>query len=189
VNGFAPLALDCWHWLARVSVQASVLILLVLAVQWACRKWMSPAWRHSLWLLVVARLLLPASLESRVSLFNWVGLRSTSAAPQRLASAITLSQTALLASAPASLPPASQQGAQASAAPAKPPALKAQLVLTEPAASASPKTGWNWRKLMLWFSALWLAGVLVLSWRVLAETLRLRKSIVPKRLVTDTAVL
>jgi len=192
VNRLDALALDCWHWLARVSLQGSVLILLVLAVQWACRRWMSPAWRHSLWLLVVARLVMPASLESRLSLFNWLGLHSTSASPRRLASPITISETAILASTPQGAAPSSGpsgKGSHPSPVPTKISSPKAQLVLNEPSASAPSDTGWKWGKPVLWLSVVWLAGAIVLSWRVLVETLRLRKSIVPKRLVTDTAVL
>src|SRR5438552_14746691 len=105
MNGLHPLALGCWHWLARVSWQASVLILLVLIVQWVCRRWMSPAWRHSLWLLVVARLVLPVSLESRVSVFNWLGIHSPANTPRRLVAPISLSG-AVLPTAEAIRPPA-----------------------------------------------------------------------------------
>jgi len=61
------------HWLeglGRVSGQAAVLVLLVLLVQWLCRSRLTPRWRWALWLLVVGRLLLPASLPPPWSLFN-----------------------------------------------------------------------------------------------------------------------
>src|SRR5947209_3250770 len=88
----SSLALNCWDWLGRVSWQVSVLILLVLLVQWMCRRWMSPAWRHSLWLLVVARLLLPSSIESRISVFNWlhIGPPSTAGNHRPLTAPISL---------------------------------------------------------------------------------------------------
>jgi bla regulator protein BlaR1 len=82
------------HWLASVlkaSWQAGVLILLVLAVQWAFGRRLSPGWRYGLWLLVVARLALPWTIPSSVSVFNLLGstqareavgsLRAGSAAP------------------------------------------------------------------------------------------------------------
>ena len=62
-----------WAWLTRASWQTAVLVLLVLAVQWALRKQLTPRWRGALWWLVVIRLLLPFSLPSGVSLFNWIG--------------------------------------------------------------------------------------------------------------------
>ena len=56
--------------LSRASWQASWLILLVLVAQVTLRRWLSPAWRSALWLLVVARLLLPVTPSSAWSLFN-----------------------------------------------------------------------------------------------------------------------
>lgn len=62
-------------WLARSSVQAAVLALLVLAVQGLLRGHLTPAWRYRLWLLVVLRLILPFSLPSDLSIFNLVPAR------------------------------------------------------------------------------------------------------------------
>ena len=56
--------------LGRVSARAAVLVLLVLLVQRLFRKQLSPRWRCALWMLVVARLLLPVSIESVTSIFN-----------------------------------------------------------------------------------------------------------------------
>jgi len=61
--------------LGRASVQAGVLVLLVLLIQWLLRKHLTPRWRCALWLLVVARLLLPVSFTSAASLFNWLPLQ------------------------------------------------------------------------------------------------------------------
>ncbi|HUR58770.1 MAG TPA: M56 family metallopeptidase [Opitutaceae bacterium] len=62
--------------LARVSVEAGVVVLLVLAAQQVFRRQLSPQWRCALWLLVVARLV-PLSYPSAVSIFNalpaWLG--------------------------------------------------------------------------------------------------------------------
>jgi beta-lactamase regulating signal transducer with metallopeptidase domain len=58
------------HWLFNHSLQAGVLVLLVLLVQWVFRRQLTHRWRFALWWIVLARLLLPFSLESAVSLFN-----------------------------------------------------------------------------------------------------------------------
>src|SRR5215475_5137299 len=58
--------------LLKASWQAGVLILLVLAAQWAFRGRLSPRLRYGLWLLVVARLALPWTIPSGLSLFNVV---------------------------------------------------------------------------------------------------------------------
>jgi bla regulator protein BlaR1 len=59
-------------WLWRASWQASVVIVFVLLAQWLLRNQLSPRWRHALWLLVVIRLVLPVSIQSPLSVFNWV---------------------------------------------------------------------------------------------------------------------
>jgi beta-lactamase regulating signal transducer with metallopeptidase domain len=56
--------------IGRTSLQAGVLVLVVLAAQWLFRKQLTPRWRCSLWLLVAARLLLPVSFGTAVSIFN-----------------------------------------------------------------------------------------------------------------------
>ena len=56
--------------LLKMSGEASILILLVLAAQWLCGQRLKPRWRHALWLLVMLRLALPWSIPSPASLFN-----------------------------------------------------------------------------------------------------------------------
>src|SRR5437870_4553823 len=70
-----------FNWLLRASWQASILIGLVLLVQWLFRKKLSPGWRYALWLLVLARLAMPLSPQSPVSLFNLT--RFSSPAPRQ----------------------------------------------------------------------------------------------------------
>jgi hypothetical protein len=73
--------------LLKASWQAGVLILLVLAAQWALGPRLSPRWRYGLWLLVVARLALPWTIPSPVSLFNFVRLPQTPVAVSGLGAA------------------------------------------------------------------------------------------------------
>ena len=54
----------------EASIQASLLALCVLLTQWTLRRWLSPGWRHALWLMVVIRLLCPALPQSPSSAFN-----------------------------------------------------------------------------------------------------------------------
>lgn len=56
--------------LLRASWQATLLAGVVLLLQRLLRRWLTPAWRHALWLIVVARLLLPLAPASAWSLFN-----------------------------------------------------------------------------------------------------------------------
>ena len=58
--------------LGRVTVQAVIVVAVILLAQAAFRKWLTPYWRGTLWLLLIARLLLPISPQSPVSIFNLV---------------------------------------------------------------------------------------------------------------------
>ena len=63
--------LEGWlNWLVNHSLQAGVLVLLVLAVQWLFRRRMASRWRFALWWIVLVRLLLPFNPQSVVSVFN-----------------------------------------------------------------------------------------------------------------------
>jgi len=71
-------------WVGRTTWEASLIAVLVLAAQWLLRGRVSARWRYNLWLLVVARLVLPTVPGSRASPFNFVQLPST-AVEQRAA--------------------------------------------------------------------------------------------------------
>ena len=57
-------------WLQRTAWQTAILVALVLLFQRLFRRWLTPRWRHALWWLVMARLVLPATPASGVSVFN-----------------------------------------------------------------------------------------------------------------------
>ena len=59
-------------WAARTTFEASLIAALVLLAQWLLRGRVSARWRYNLWLLVVARLVLPAVPGSPVSPFNYI---------------------------------------------------------------------------------------------------------------------
>lgn len=69
------------NWLWRASWQGSVMIVLVLLAQGLFNKQITPRWRYTLWLLVVIRLALPWSMESQLSVFNWVSAQSATMLP------------------------------------------------------------------------------------------------------------
>jgi len=67
--------------LLKMSGEASILILLVLAAQWLCGRRLKPRWRHALWLLVMVRLAWPWTIPSPASLFNVVKIPAAAPAP------------------------------------------------------------------------------------------------------------
>ncbi len=153
-------------WLWRASWQASVLILLVLSAQWLLRKHLSPRARHALWLLVLVRLLLPWSVESRLSVFNLV--------PTTAVSWVSTIGAPPLKPAPTA--PSSPESAEESA-----PEYKA--TATEP---RSPAVSLSWTKIVV---LAWLAGVFALPLFLLVSNLKLGFTVRRQRPLTDTAVL
>src|SRR5208283_5716716 len=71
--------------LLRMSGQASIVILLVLAARWLCGRRLQPRWRCALWLLVLLRLALPWTIPSPASVFNV--LKMPASAPEARAEA------------------------------------------------------------------------------------------------------
>jgi bla regulator protein BlaR1 len=61
-------------WLIKATWQASLVVLLVLLIQWALRRQLPPRWRYFLWVVVLLRLALPISPPSSLSIYNWVNL-------------------------------------------------------------------------------------------------------------------
>jgi beta-lactamase regulating signal transducer with metallopeptidase domain len=59
-----------FQWLFRTSVQASVLVCLILAVQALLRRKLGARWHYCLWLLLLVRLIMPGAPESSLSVFN-----------------------------------------------------------------------------------------------------------------------
>ncbi len=61
-------------WLLRNSAHAAFLGIVLCFLELTVLRRLAPRWRYLLWLMVLARLLLPIAPESRLSLFNLVDL-------------------------------------------------------------------------------------------------------------------
>ena len=70
MSTFTVILRSVFDWTWRTSLQASVLILLVLLLQRFLRRWLTPRLQYSLSLLVLCRLLLPVAPSSPFSVEN-----------------------------------------------------------------------------------------------------------------------
>jgi len=61
-----------FEWLLRTTVQASLLICLILLLQVVLRGKLGPRWCHALWLLLLIRMAMPWAPQSRASIFNLI---------------------------------------------------------------------------------------------------------------------
>ncbi|MDH4240237.1 MAG: M56 family metallopeptidase [Phycisphaerae bacterium] len=59
-----------FEWLLQTTIQASLLIFLILLVQLMLRGKLGVRWHYCLWLLLLIRLVIPWAPESRFSIFN-----------------------------------------------------------------------------------------------------------------------
>ena len=165
------------NWLLNHSLQAGALVLLVLAVQWLFRRQLASRWRFALWWIVLARLLLPFSPQSAVSVFNFFqpnihveGPRySTPVEP----AAVKVNPAQV---SPLAVSPAKMESSKVEKFP--PPMMAApEHNQTAPAlvssAAATPEHSWSFDDCLIpGLGGLWLAGVLVLSGAVAAQWLR-----------------
>ncbi|XHR27205.1 MAG: M56 family metallopeptidase [Chthoniobacteraceae bacterium] len=176
----------CFEWLLRSSWQGAVLIVAVLLVQTALRRRLSARWRFNLWFLVLARLLLPFSPESALSVFNFVKPRpvvhfvqTEVMSPLRSTVSASTGASAGANDKPAAAPLENHSGdAETAASPS-------EQNPSGPVSIAQPKRTWSALEIA---SLTWLAGVLGLSLYVMGLAIRTRRRIGQAVPVQDPAV-
>lgn len=53
-----------YEWLLAATLRASVLAVVILGLQYSLRRWLPAAWRHALWLPMLAVLMVPVLFEA-----------------------------------------------------------------------------------------------------------------------------
>jgi len=69
---FSDTISPVFHWVLETSLQASVVVVLILLTQWLLRHRLPVRWYYGLWLALVIRLILPVAPESPLSIFNLI---------------------------------------------------------------------------------------------------------------------
>jgi beta-lactamase regulating signal transducer with metallopeptidase domain len=162
--------------IARLSAQAGVLIVVILAAQRLFRADLTPRWRCALWLLLLARLILPFSFSTPVSIFNWVpGL-----APR----------TTSIRSAPTPSHPAqtARRGvhAQPATAPRIPDPATALPAADVAVAEARVPAEISWNRVL---ASVWLGGVLVLAGQVVLTSVRVSRRFAKLPMLNDPGLM
>lgn len=190
------------NWLLKATWEASILILVVMALQRVLGKSLTPRWRYLLWLVVVARLLLPISYPSRLSVFTYI-----SPALQRLVASAgaTVSNHSIPVSDPAeglAIAPQSRAASASSPVPVK----LTGVPVSSPAAPAAPRAvlEYGWLKtlllgladyslatkiLLVCAAVVWPAGVLILMLRLIRRNLSFYQHLKTARKITKPEVL
>ncbi len=145
--------------LLNASWQAGIMILLVLGAQRVFGRFLSPRWRYALWLLVVLRLLLPVSVPSPVSLFNYLHLKSVSESVAKVTGSTLAADAG---------------------------GLK-QMGLAEPVTASTPAKSYLGG--LPWFLLLWAGGAFTLAVYLVVTHYRISRRVVGCRPLTDAASL
>ena len=163
-------------WLLNHSLQAGLLVILVLLVQWIFRGRLTSRWRFALWWVVLARLLLPVGPQSAVSLFNYFhpsvavaphyqAVRSTPQSPQKV-------QIRMARNTPFVVNNIVAPKSEPEVAPAQPAVSPFEQASSMAPTTPLPHTR-NYRDLILPAAVtLWLAGMATLAIYVLVQILR-----------------
>ncbi|MFD0697396.1 M56 family metallopeptidase [Paenibacillus sp. GCM10027628] len=73
VKALTEQFMNLFDWVWSVSTMASILVVLIIALQYVLKRRLKPRWHYLMWLLVIVRLILPWSTESEFSIYNWIG--------------------------------------------------------------------------------------------------------------------
>ncbi|MDR3457161.1 MAG: M56 family metallopeptidase [Verrucomicrobiae bacterium] len=189
-----PVLENDLNWLLNHSLQAGVLVLLVLLGQRVFRRQLTSRWRFALWWIVLIRLLLPFGPQSSLSVFNFFSPYVKVEGPRYSAPApiIPLAKTGSIPAAPAGLPPVQNEPAQVKGDVAPAPSVVAmnappQMPETAPIPPAAipipavsrlvvrPPTLSLDDYLIPGLAGLWLAGVLVLVGMVARQLVKFNR--------------
>lgn len=181
--------------LGRNSIEAGVLVVVVLLTQWSFGRKIAPQWRCALWLLVMARLLLPVSAGSVVSLFNLLPQMKTTEPAMAYRSVPPVTQQNLVpntltvpATEPVSheAPPAVVHSPNAvTESPAVPLPTNARTESKPALAGAAPL---KISEVSIVF-AVWFAGFLLFTGYVLVSSFRIRQRFAKLKPIADPGVL
>ena len=73
ITGLNSLGQGFWDYAADIFIQASVLIVLLLIIDFLLRKRIRAVFRYCLWMLVFIKLILPASFSLPTGIGSWMG--------------------------------------------------------------------------------------------------------------------
>ncbi len=170
-----PGLTSVFEWVWRSSWQATVLVGLVLGVQWLLGHRLSARWRYALWFLVLARLMVPFTPTSAFSVFNFT--RFGPVARLELVKPMNAGERRVFPEQLESHRLAREESTSADDVTVPTRQLNLDGASDRSASLAKPVTQpatrlprvWSWAQVMM---ALWLAGVGIVAVRFVWETIR-----------------
>ena len=173
-----------FEWLLRTTLQAGLLICVILLLQRILRNRLSIRWHYGLWLLLLVRMSLPWAPQSRASLFNLIPrsahqqqaeYKQQENSEQSVGSDIAGSEPA--ESVPASPATSTNEG------------LEAMTVVPTIKQGVQNKPALDYSQILNMLPLLWLAGALVLAVYVCAGNFNLWRIVKSRRPLIDQKIL
>jgi beta-lactamase regulating signal transducer with metallopeptidase domain len=169
-------------WLYVSAFEIAVLVIAVWLVQRVLGRFLAPRWRYGLWLVVLARLLVPVSPESRFAL-PCFGLPHPLSAPMAGPTLGPAARASDLAARrelfePPDFGPGFAQGASAVLEPPRPAIPAGERA--QPEAHSTALLGWRAAVVLLW-----LAGALAMLGVALVREIAFRRRLAGERLTVD----
>jgi beta-lactamase regulating signal transducer with metallopeptidase domain/Tol biopolymer transport system component len=179
-----------FQWLVKVSFQASILVCLILLIRFVLRERLPIRWHYYLWLLLLVRLSLPWSPQSRLSIYN-LYQPSRWASPTQFAAGDTALQPKGTDQVESSIQTEAKTtvGAEATPKPGTRAILDSQHQRSTMPPAEGGRTGAHWANVLAALPVLWLAGAIALGSYVLARNVWLWRAVKKERAVTDQAIL
>ncbi len=189
MDTFMASAIGAIGWVIPTSLQASVLVVLVLVVQALFRRKLTPRWSYALWFVVVVRLVMPVAPSSSFSVFNLLTLPENLASPmialfEQQASELTPDYVAPIN--------VSVEIPRNTSAPITPPGTTAPSLPPNAVGDGSGSIGLLrdvWQGVWGRVATVWIAGMLALGVCMIAGNVSLLRRVRRCRPVTDAAVL
>ena len=178
-----------FQWLVKASFQASLLVCLILLIRLVLRERLPIRWHYYLWLLLLVRLSLPWSPQSRLSIYN-LYQPSRWARPIQFAAEDTAPQPTAAGQAEGSIQTQAKTntGAEAAQKPGTRATFDSQHQRSTPLPEGD-RTGAHWANVLAALPVFWLAGAIALGGYVLSRNIWLWRAVKKERAVTDQAIL
>ena len=171
-----------FHRVLTTSLQASVIVGLILCTSWALRDRISARARHGLWLVLLIKLMVPLLPSSPVSLFNWVPVSVPTSLVSRGNASVVDEWDSRLVEMPV------ERSEVISGLPGESTRTAAELAPSPVSAPESNgirgRLSWEWG-----FVAIWLSGCAVFLFQMLAQNFRFSRFLCQGFPIEDSSVL
>jgi len=179
-----------FQWLVKASLQGSLLICLILLIRFILRGRLPIRWHYYLWLVLLVRLSLPWSPESRLSIYNLYQPSRWGGPTQSVAENAGMEATAARqAEGSRQTQPKTAAGADTVPRPGAQAAFDSPHQRFTMPPEEGDRTSAHWKIMLAALPVFWLAGVVALGGYVLVRNIWLWRAVKQERALTNQQIL